>query len=471
MGEILNKRLSRLCDPHSLQECLAHPGSVYFTGKALIEGRKVIVIASDPEPPPQPPDLPKSLARTINALRLADNERCPVISLFDSPAPYQSGHTAFQGSQIDLMMGPESIGREYFEYCRLATKVPLIHAVFGNMAQAQAFPVAMGHGVVMLEKTALSVARPDAVAAMLGEDVTYQELGGTRIHSQITGSCHHVTESEDELLDWVRRFSSYLPTHSGILPPKSLPVEPNINARPIETIIPSRLKQAFDVHEVIDSLVDDQQFLELGKLHAGEVVTGLARFEGLPAGVVANNPIIRGGVLFPETCRKIMRFITLCDTFNLPILFLADAPGFMIGKAVEEAGIVQAGADLFSHIARCRTQRLCLVLRRAYTAGLYAMSGSGFDPYAIYALPDATISVYGSEATDRFLANLKITSDEKESIRTRMTDECHLETQVKQGFLTGILQPDEVREAITKFINYARTNSAGLFATENRDGI
>ena len=126
--------MAGLCDAHGLQECLAHPGSVYFTGSARINDRKVMIVAADPEPPSQLPDLGRSLARVISALRRAGEARCPVVSLFDSPAPYRSGRTAFQGSQIGLMMGHDCIGREYYEYCRLSRIVPLVSAVYGNMA-------------------------------------------------------------------------------------------------------------------------------------------------------------------------------------------------------------------------------------------------------------------------------------------------------------------------------------------------
>lgn len=458
MGDILDTRLAGLCDPGSLEQCLAHTGSLYFTGFGQVDGRRVMIVAADPEPPPQPPDLPASLARAIAALRLAGEAPCPVVSLFDPPAPYQSGHTAFQGSQIGLMMGDQGVGRQYYEYCRLARRVPLVSAVFGNMAQAQAFPVAMGHGVVMLKDSALSVARPDAVKTMLGEDLTYQELGGARLHSRETGSCHQVVTSQDEALAWVRGFLSFLPAHGGELPPTAEPASPPAGVPPLESLIPARLNQPFDVHTVIGSLVDEGGFLELGARYGGEVVTGLARLAGLPAGLLANNPKVRGGMLFPETCRKMIRFIDLCDTFNLPLVFLADAPGFMIGQAAEKGGIVQAGADLFSRIALCRVPRLCLVLRRAYTAGMYAMGGSGFDPTALYALPDASISVYGPEAVERFLANLDMPPEQKEVIRSQMVEASQADTLVKQGYLTGVLPHAQAREAIARFVEQARTD-------------
>ena len=224
----------------------------------------------------------------------------------------------------------------------------------------------------------------------------------------------------------------------------------------LDIVIPSKLNLPFDVRKAINAVVDGGEFLDLGRRFAGEAVTGFARIDGRAAGIVANNSAVRGGLIFPETCRKMIRFITLCDAFNIPLVFLADAPGFMIGKAVEKSGIVSSGAALFSAIAKSGVPRLCIVLRRAYTAGLYAMSGSGFEPRAIYALPGASISVYGPEAVDRFLGKLNITQDQKEDIRMKMEQDSRLESLVERGFLTGIIEPDQVRDTIAGFLNECR---------------
>ena len=453
MGPTLVRRLSILCDPDSLEEPLESSGSVYFTGWAKIKGRKVMVIAADPDPLPKPTDLSLSSSRYVNALQQADASACPVVFLHDSPASYQSGLTAFQGTGVELMMGKNGVGRQYFEIARLSGQVPLVCAVFGNMAQAQAFPTVMCDGVVMLEDSSISVARPDAVEAMLGEKVSYKDLGGARMHSNLIGDCDQVVSNEDEALAWVRNFLSYLPSHKNESPPLLNATPSKRDVPGIAEIIPSRLNRPFDVRQVITSLVDEKQFLELGPDFAGEVVTGFSRIRGRTAGIAANNPKVNGGVLFPETCRKLTRFIKLCNTFNLPIVFLADAPGFMIGKNVEKRGIVSAGAALFTAIAKTRVPRLCIVLRRAYTAGLYAMSGSGFLPLAIYALPGASIAVYGPEAVARFMDRLDLPSDQKNEIERKIEKERSLEFLVEQGFLSGIIEPNRVRETIADFLN------------------
>ncbi|MBW2709143.1 MAG: hypothetical protein JRD04_07670 [Deltaproteobacteria bacterium] len=453
MGPTLARRLSILCDPDSLEEQPESSGAVYFTGWAKIKGRKVMVIAADPDPLSEPADLSFSSSRYVKALQQADSAASPVVFLHDSPAPYKSGRTAFQGAGVELMMGKNGVGRQYFEIARLSGRVPLVCAVFGNMAQAQAFPTVMCDGMVMLENSSISVARPDAVAEMLNEKVSYKDLGGARIHSRLIADCDQVVSNEDDALAWVRNFLSYLPSHKDESPPLLNVTPRNPDVPGISEIIPSRLNRPFDVRQVIASVVDENQFLELGHDFAGEIVTGFSRIRGRVAGIAANNPKVNGGIFFPETCLKLIRFIKLCNAFNLPIVFLADTPGFMIGKDVEKRGIVSAGAALFTAIAKTRVPRLCIVLRRAYTAGLYAMSGSGFLPLAIYALPGASIAVYGPEAVARFMDRLDLPPDQKKGILRKMEKESRLEFLVEQGFLNGIIEPDQVRETIAGFLS------------------
>ncbi len=452
MGPVLTRRLRALCDSTSPETPLESSESVFVTGWAEINGRKVMVIAVDPDPLPESANLASSSSRYIEALRQAGAEARPVVFLHDSPAPYQSGRTAFQGTGVELMMGENSVGRQYYEIARLSGKVPLVCAVFGRMAQAQAFPTVMCDGMVMLKDASVSVARPDAVEAMLNQEVSYEELGGARVHGRVIGDCHQVVSTEEEALAWIRRFLSYLPSNTNEQPPPTIPAPPKAGAPGIEEIVPPELHRPFDVRRVMGSLVDEDQFLELGPDFAGEAVTGFSRIEGHAVGIAANNPMVNGGVLFPETCRKLTRFVNLCNAFNVPMVFLADAPGFMIGKEVEKAGIVSAGAELFRAIAQSRIPRLCIILRRAYTAGLYAMSGSGFSPTAVYALPGASIAVYGPEAATRFMDKLDLPRDEKAKILRKMEEESRPTFLAEQGFLNGVIEPDRVRETIADFL-------------------
>ena len=461
MTRLVETRTAKLYDDNSFEALFPHPGSVYLLAQGLVRERPIVVAASDPEPLERPPDLLGSLEWLGQALDLAEAESCPVVFLFDAPAVFQSGRTAFQGSGVDLMMSPHGIGRLYHRLGRLTDRVPLLGGVFGHMAQAQAFPAAMCQAAVMIEDASVSIGRPDAVMAMLGEKTDYQDMGGARMHSRTTGLCDHVAATEDEAIDWLRRVLAYLPAGPGHEPAPGTPGAVDPTASPLAEVIPDRLNKPFAAERVVAALVDQGSFIELEERYGREVITGPARINGRPFALAVNNPLVRGGVLFPETIDKLIRFVELADRFNLPLVFLADAPGFMIGRAVEHAGIVRAGASLFRAIARTTAPRLTVVLRRAYTAGLYAMSGSGFQPAGLYALPGATISVYGPEAVDRFLAGLDLPPERKESIRRHMEEEHNLETLTAKGFLDGIVAPDRVRDLIDRFLNQQSTAPNG----------
>jgi acetyl-CoA carboxylase carboxyltransferase component len=174
--------------------------------------------------------------------------------------------------------------------------------------------------------------------------------------------------------------------------------DPSPKAKDIAGIVPVDIMLPFQMKDLIEALVDEGSFLEIKKLYAGELITGLARLDGKPVGILANQPRVKGGVLFVDSADKAARFMDLCDAFGIPLVFLSDVPGFMIGSAVEKQGIIRHGAKMISAMASCTTPRICVVVRKAYGAGLYAMSGPGFDPDATLALPTASIAVMGAEA-------------------------------------------------------------------------
>ena len=191
---------------------------------------------------------------------------------------------------------------------------------------------------------------------------------------------------------------AFFPRSFRELPPQAAPLPPRTDPARIPEIVPLDQNRPFDILQLVDALVDEGSFFEVKRLFAGELVTGLARIEGRPVGIVANQPKVKGGVLFVDSADKAARFIWLCDAFNVPLLYLADVPGFMIGTKVERAGIIRAGAKMISAVAEAAVPRLCVVVRKAYGAGLYAMDGPAFGPNATIALPQAMIAVMGPEA-------------------------------------------------------------------------
>jgi acetyl-CoA carboxylase carboxyltransferase component len=234
---------------------------------------------------------------------------------------------------------------------------------------------------------------PRMAEVVIGERTTLEEMGGARMHAAISGCADVVTANDSEALEWARWYFSFMPECWRDDPPSEDPVEP---ASPLGSAsIPESEQTGFDIHELIEGIVDAQTFCEIKALFAPEIVVGFARLEGLAIGVVANNPIARGGVLFVDSADKAARFIQLCDAFNLPLLFLADVPGFMIGAAVERQGIIRHGAKMITAVAEATVPKISVIARKAYGAGLYAMCGPAFSPDACIALPTARIGVMG----------------------------------------------------------------------------
>jgi acetyl-CoA carboxylase carboxyltransferase component len=233
---------------------------------------------------------------------------------------------------------------------------------------------------------------------VIGEKVTLEELGGARMHCSVSGCADFLCQGEEEAIAQARRWFAFFPGSCRDLPPAAPARPPRPGQRPVEEIIPADQNKPYDVHDLVSHLVDEGSFLEVKKLWAGEIVTGLARIEGRAVGILANQPKVKGGVLFVDSADKAARFIWLCDAFHIPLLYLADVPGFMIGTKVERAGIIRAGAKMISAVSEATVPRISVVVRKAYGAGLYAMDGPAFGPSCCLALPQAMIAVMGPEA-------------------------------------------------------------------------
>jgi acetyl-CoA carboxylase carboxyltransferase component len=224
-------------------------------------------------------------------------------------------------------------------------------------------------------------------------------MGGARVHCMQSGVGHFLCKTEQEALDVVRQYLSYLPSNWQGTPPRTdiVPV-PSSSTVDISELVPASERQAFDMRRMVRALLDEGSFFEIQALWAREVTVGFGRLDGEVVGVVANNSLHKGGVLFVDSADKATRFVQLCDAFNVPLLFLADVPGFMVGATVEKQGIIRHGAKMISAISEATVPKVCVVVRKAYGAGLYAMAGPGFAPDATIALPTAKIAVMGAEA-------------------------------------------------------------------------
>jgi acetyl-CoA carboxylase carboxyltransferase component len=237
---------------------------------------------------------------------------------------------------------------------------------------------------------------PRMVEMVVKEQTTLEEMGGARMHCTISGCGHHLAPTEADAIEAIRRYLSYLPGNWTAQPPSAMPAGPD--QADLRKLVPVSERQAFDMRRYVRGIVDSGSLFEIHELWARELVTGFARLDGQVIGVVANNPMFKGGVLFVDSADKATRFIQICDAFNVPLLFLADVPGFMVGTAVERQGIIRHGAKMISAVSEATVPKICVVVRKAYGAGLYAMAGPGFEPDATLALPTAKIAVMGAEA-------------------------------------------------------------------------
>jgi len=307
----------------------------------------------------------------------------------------------------------------------------------------------------MVEDGGMSIGRPDVVEEISGLKVDYAELGGAAMHYSGSGSIDHVAPDEAGAFAWTRSYLGYMTREK-----KEEYLPPELDEKTLEEVVPASPNVAFDTREVIRGIADAGTLFELRAGIARELITSFVRIEGRVMGVVANNSSVRGGLFFPETCRKSARFISLCDSFGIPMVFLADAAGFMVGPQVEKAGIIREGALLFSTIANAAVPRLSVVLRRDYTAGVYAMAGPGFDPESFIALPGAVISIYGKGIVEK-LSTRGFDENENKALAEMMSVAEHPHKMLEMGLLDEVIGIGSLRDRIALFLNKVSGNAAG----------
>ncbi|HEX9776450.1 MAG TPA: acyl-CoA carboxylase subunit beta [Actinomycetota bacterium] len=366
------------------------PADGVVTGIGRIDGREVCVMAND-----STVKAGSWGARTVEKIlriqETAQRLRVPLIYLVDSAG-------ARITDQIQMFPGRRGAGRIFSNQVHMSGQFPQVCLLFGPSAAGGAYIPAFCDVVVMVEGNAsMYLGSPRMAEEVIGEKVTLEEMGGARMHCSVSGCGDVLVQSEQEALAWCRRYLSFMPLNYAEQPLVVHAREP-AEHRPIAEMIPENQNKPFDMREVILALADDGSWLEIKELFAAELITGLARLGGRVAGILANQPKVRGGVLFVDSADKAARFIQLCDAFNIPLVFLADVPGFMIGSKVEREGIIRHGAKMISAVTDATVPKLSVIVRKAYGAGLYAMAGPAFDPEATIALPSAMIAVMGPEA-------------------------------------------------------------------------
>jgi len=437
------------------------PADGVVTGSGAIDGRPVCVMAND-----STVKAGSWGARTVEKiLRIqehAERQRVPIVYLVDSAG-------ARITDQIQMFPGRRGAGRIFYNQVRMSGLVPQVCLLFGPSAAGGAYIPAFCDVVFMVEGNAsMYLGSPRMAEKVIGEIVSLEEMGGAKMHCSVSGCGDLLVGSEPEAIEAARRYLSYLPSCADGHLPAHEDVAPSASCEDLESLIPESENQGFDMYDVIERVVDGDSFFEIKRLFAGEIITGLARIDGRPVGVVANQPKVKGGVLFVDSADKAARFIWLCDAFGIPLLFLADVPGFMIGKAVERQGIIRAGAKMIMAVSEATVPRLSVIIRKAYGAGLYAMSGPAFEPEACIALPSAMIAVMGPEAAVNAVYFNKLQglgADERAEAEARLRreyrDDIDIERLASELVIDAIVPPETLRDEI----------AARLAAAEDRRDV
>jgi acetyl-CoA carboxylase carboxyltransferase component len=390
-------RVARLVDAGSFVEdgmfanALADglPADGVITGQATVDGRPVCLMANDSTVKAGSWGA-RTVEKIIRIIERAYTTGMPMVYLVDSAG-------ARITDQVDLFPGRRGAGKIFWNQVRASGSIPQACALFGPSAAGGAYIPAFCDVVAMVDGNASMYLGSDRMVEMVtGEKTTLEAMGGAKVHCEQSGVGHFLCKTEDEAIETVRRYLSYLPGSYREEPPVAAAVEPP--ETDLAALVPSNERQAFDMRKFVRGLVDDGTFFEIHARWARELTVGFARLNGRVIGVVANNSLFKGGVLFVDSADKATRFVQLCDAFNVPLLFLSDVPGFMVGSAVEKQGIIRHGAKMISAISEATVPKICVVVRKAYGAGLYAMAGPGFEPDATIALPTAKIAVMGAEA-------------------------------------------------------------------------
>src|SRR5947208_2928235 len=454
----VRERIDRLVDQSSFAEeaLLANWESDGFgadgvvTGMANVAGRPVCVMANDPTVKAGSWG-PKTVEKIIRIQEQALKHLVPMIYLVDSAG-------ARITDQVQMFPGRRGAGRIFHNEVKMSGVVPQVCVLFGPSAAGGAYIPAFCDVVIMREGNAsMYLGSPRMAEMVIGEKVTLEEMGGARMHTGVSGVGHFLVESDEEGIEVARRYLSYFPTSWRDEPPPAPPAAPASDAS-IRDLIPDDENKPFDVYGLIDAMVDAGSFLEVQRRWAKELVVGYARIEGRVVGLVANQPKQRGGVLFVDSSDKAARFIWTCNAFNIPLVFLADVPGFMIGTQVERQGIIRAGAKMISAVSEATVPKLSVIVRKAYGAGLYAMAGPAFEPDSCVALPGARIAVMGPQAAINavFYNQIQAIEDEEEraakvkELRREYAEEIDILHLASELVVDAVIQPEDLRAELVR---------------------
>ena len=449
------ERLEALCDPGSLQVIRSHVMSTRLGSRAVagdgvvgatgtVNGRPIACYAQDGK------FLGGSLGERhadtiVRVLELAERAKIPVVGFVESGgARMQEGTAALGG-----------YGRIFRHTVRLTGVVPQISVVSGASAGGGAYSPALTDLIVMTQEAAMFLTWPGVVREALGEDIDAASLGGPAVHER-NGVCHLVERDELAAALRVRDILAYLPSAAGEVMPRELSVAPSLDD-PGE-VVPTEPRRAYDVRDALGGIVDADSLLELCPRWARSVVTALARIDGRPVGIVANQPRYLGGVLDAESSEKAARFVRFCDSFGVPLLAVVDTPGFMPGSKQEKAGVIRHGASLVRAFAAARVPKFTVILRKSYGGAYITMNSKDLGADLVMAWPDAELGIMSARAAVGIVHRRELAAasegPERDALRLRLADgyaEEHLgaHAAAAAGFIDEIVEPADTRERLS----------------------
>lgn len=427
------------------------PAAGIITGIGVVAGHECMIIANDPSVKGGT-YFPLTVKKHLRAQEIAEQNHLPCIYLVDSGG-------AFLPLQDEVFPDKLHFGRIFYNQARLsALGIPQIAIVMGSCTAGGAYVPAMADESIMVRNQAtIFLAGPPLVKAATGEIVSAEELGGADVHCKISGVADHYANDDHHALEIARTVLQYYPKTKKIPFQIQAPKEPRYPVEELYGLIPSDKKKPFDVREVIARIVDDSALDEFKHLYGTTLICGFAHLNGYPVGILANN-----GILFPESADKGTQFIQICCQRKIPLIFLQNITGFMVGKKYETAGIAKAGAKLVTAVSCAAVPKLTVIIGGSFGAGNYGMCGRAFNPRFLWMWPNARISVMGGEQAANVLAQVKKDQLEAKGIAFSAKEENALKTPIMEQYETtghpyyasarlwddGIIDPKDTRRVL-----------------------
>ncbi|MEE8470574.1 MAG: acyl-CoA carboxylase subunit beta [Dehalococcoidia bacterium] len=405
--------------------------------------------------------------------QIALKQRIPMIWLVDSGGA-RLGAGGFGLERIPFFA---DTGYLFKEEALMSGIVPLVAAMMGPGYAGTAYIPGLSDFVPMVKrKCAMALGGPALVRMMIGEDLTDDQLGGSRVHCETSGCGDLEVDSDEECIQAIKQYLSFFPQSCDQKPPRA---EWSGGPMPliddgILQVVPDSSSEVFDMHNLINYIVDDGYFFEIKPRWARNIIIGLGRVAGYPVGIIASNSAFLGGIIDVDASDKATRHIWLCDAFNIPLLFLSDVPGFMVGSRAEKAGIIRHGAKLVHAVAEATVPKLTVIVRKAYGAGYYAMCGRAFDPDLLVAYPGAEISVMGAEGMVSIIARKQLAVAEKplemvEELAKDIRPYISIDKTAALGLVDDVIDPRETRQVLFRALEY--TKDKKIFRHPRKHGV